>query len=388
MIKRDLTEKVLQALTYFPAVGIIGPRQVGKTTLLKLVQPHITTPVLYLDLERDSDRQRLAEPELFLAAHADKCVIIDEVQVMPNLLPLLRWLIDQDRRPARFLLTGSASPDLIRGSTETLAGRIAYFELTPFSLPEVASLVATDTHWFRGGFPEALLAPTPELSALWLENFVQTFLYRDVRLLGHEITIPAMERLLKVLASYNGQLIQYEGLCTSVGISLPTLKKYLDILEGSFLLRRLQPHLANLTKRLVRSPKLYLRDTGLLHRLLGVTDLVQLQGSPWLGASWEGYVIEQIARGVGKSWDFTFFRTQRGAEVDLLLKSPSGKLLMLEIKYSVNPSPARGFYEAATDLQPDARYVLIPGENVWDRSDGLRICGLLPFLEKELAKFG
>lgn len=387
MIKRDLTEKVLHALTFFPAVGIVGSRQVGKTTLLKLIQPQFSQPVLYLDLERDSDRQMLAEPELFLSAHTDKCVIIDEVQMMPNLMPLLRWLIDQDRRPARYLLTGSASPDLVRDNTETLAGRIAYFELHPFSLPEIAEVVSPETHWFRGGFPEALLAPTPAFSSMWMENFVQTFLYRDVRLLGHEITIPAMERLLKVLASYNAQLIQYEGLCTSVGISLPTLKKYLDILEGSFLLRRLQPHFANVTKRLVRSPKLYLRDTGLLHRLLNLTDLVQLQGSPWLGASWESYVIEQIARVAGKSWEFSFYRTQRGAEVDLVLKSPAGKLLMIEIKYSVNPSPSAGFHVSATDLQPDARYVIVPGENVWDRNDGVRVRGLLPFLRQELGKF-
>jgi uncharacterized protein len=381
MIERSITPKILEALTFFPSVGLVGPRQVGKTTLLKLIQPMLDQPVLFLDLERDSDLQRLGEAELFLSAHMDKCVIIDEVQTMPKLFPLIRWLIDQNRRPARFIFTGSASPDIVKNNTETLAGRITYFEVSPFSLLEVQSTIQTDTHWFRGGFPDALLAPSDFMTGMWLESFIETFLYRDIQLIGHEITVTAMERLLKILGSYNGQLLNYQNLSNSLDISVPTLKRYLDILEGSFMIRRLQPHHVNITKRLVKSPKIFIRDTGLLHSLLGLQSLVQLQGSHNLGSSWEAYVIEQIFRVFGKRWEYSFFRTQTGAEVDLVMKSPAGKLICIEIKYSVNPSPSKGFFVAIADLKPDEHYIIIPGHDFWERSNGLKVCGLSYFLQ-------
>jgi predicted AAA+ superfamily ATPase len=387
MIARSITPQIEEALTFFPVVGIIGPRQVGKTTLAKIIQQQIAKPTLFLDLERDTDLQKLAEPELYLQQHLDKCVIIDEVQNLPKLLPLLRWLVDQDRKPARFILTGSASPDIIRGSTETLAGRIAYFELTPFSLPEIISVKSQPGHWFRGGFPDALFAPNDRMTELWLGNFIETFLQRDLRRMGFDITIPAMDRLLKMLASLHGTLLNVEGISKSLGISTNTVKKYLDILEGSFLLRRLQPFHANLSKRLVRSPKIYLRDSGLLHRLLGVSTLDQLQGIVWLGTSWEGYVIEEIIRALGKSYEFTFFRTQTGAEVDLVIKTPQGKLALIEIKYSVNPVPSKGFYSAAEDLKPDFQYIILPEGEAWDRSMGVRVSGLSTFLKEELKNF-
>jgi hypothetical protein len=387
MIARSITPQIEEALTFFPVVGIIGPRQVGKTTLAKLIQQQIAKPTLFLDLERDTDLQKLAEPELYLQQHLDKCVIIDEVQNLPKLLPLLRWLVDQDRKPARFILTGSASPDIIRGSTETLAGRIAYFELTPFSLPEIINVKSQPEHWFRGGFPDALFAPNDRMTELWLGNFIETFLQRDLRRMGFDITIPAMDRLLKMLASLHGSLLNVEGISKSLGISTNTVKKYLDILEGSFLLRRLQPFHANLSKRLVRSPKIYLRDSGLLHRLLGISTLDQLQGSVWLGTSWEGYVIEEIIRALGKSYEFTFFRTQTGAEVDLVIKTPQGKLALIEIKYSVNPVPSKGFYSAVEDLKPDFQYIILPEGEAWDRSQGVRVSGLSTFLKEELKNF-
>jgi len=387
MIARSITPQIEEALTFFPVVGIIGPRQVGKTTLAKIIQQQIAKPTLFLDLERDTDLQKLSEPELYLQQHLDKCVIIDEVQNLPKLLPLLRWLVDQDRKPARFILTGSASPDIIRGSTETLAGRIAYFELTPFSLPEIISVKSQPEHWFRGGFPDALFASNDRMTELWLGNFIETFLQRDLRRMGFDITIPAMDRLLKMLASSHGTILNLEALSRSLGISTNTVKKYLDILEGSFLLRRLQPFHANLSKRLVRSPKIYLRDSGLLHRLLGVSTLDQLQGIVWLGTSWEGYVIEEIIRALGKSYEFTFFRTQTGAEVDLVIKTPQGKLALIEIKYSVNPVPSKGFYSAAEDLKPDFQYIILPEGEAWDRSQGVRVSGLSTFLKEELKNF-
>jgi predicted AAA+ superfamily ATPase len=384
MIERLITEKVKKALGVFPIIGIIGPRQVGKTTLAKMMEKEVGKPTVFLDLERSSDRQKLAEPELFLTQQTDKCVIIDEIQQMPELLPLLRWLVDQKREPARFILTGSSTPDLIRNNTETLAGRIAYFELTPFSLPEIKRVKTMQEHWFRGGFPLALLVDSDETSALWLENFIDTFLHRDIRSLGYEISIPAMSRLLKILASLHGQILTLSDVSNSMNISAKTLNKYLDILEGSFLIRRLSPYFHNTTKRLVRSPKLYFRDSGLLHNLLQISSLEQLHGSIFLGASWEGYVIEQIILAAGPKWQYDFYRTQGGTETDLVLSQPGGRKILIEIKYSVNPTPSRGFFESAVDLKPDFQYIIIPEGAAWMRNETQRVCGLEWFLEEEM----
>ncbi|MBX2927453.1 MAG: ATP-binding protein [Saprospiraceae bacterium] len=384
MIERRITEKVKKALTAFPVVGIIGPRQVGKTTLAKVLEDTLDKPTLFLDLERNSDRQRLAEPELFLTQQTDKCVIIDEIQNMPELLPLLRWLVDQQREPARFILTGSSTPDLIRNNTETLAGRIAYFELTPFTLPEIAGVSTMYEHWFRGGFPLSLLAESDEVSRMWLENFIDTFLQRDIRSLGYEISIPSMGRLLQVLASINGKTLNLTDVSNTMNINSKTLGKYLDILEGSFLIRRLPPYFHNASKRLVRAPKLYFRDTGLLHSLLQINSAERLHSTIFLGPSWEGYVIEQVISAAGASWQYDYYRTHAGAEADLVLWQPGGKKVLIEIKYSVDPTPARGFYESAAELKADHQYILIPeGEN-WMRNETQKVCGLEHFLKEEL----
>lgn len=385
IIHRDVLKKVEEALTFFPAVGIIGPRQVGKTTLVKILEKKLQKKTLFLDLERDSDRQKLSEPELFLQQYTEYCIIIDEVQNKPELMNLLRWLIDQNRVPARFILTGSASPDIIKGSTETLAGRIAYFELMPFSLVEIKDHKSLYEHWFWGGFPDALLAPNNQMSELWLENFTETFLQRDIRRIGYDITIPSMERLMKVLASSNGNLVNTEALSKSIGIGVNTIKKYLDILEGSFLVRRLLPYNINTTKRLVKSPKVYIRDSGLLHCLLGLHDFEGLQGHIGLGNSWEGYVIEQIIRVGGKSFDYFFYRTQSGSEVDLVIQGgKTACLVMIEIKYSVKANPSRGFYHAALDLQPQHQYVIVPEGDKWQHRESVWACGLETFLVQEL----
>jgi len=386
MIERHITEKVKKALTFFPVVGIIGPRQVGKTTLARRLESELKKPTLFLDLERHSDRQRLAEPELFLSQQTDKCVIIDEVQNMPELLPLLRWLVDQKREPARFILTGSSTPDLIRNNTETLAGRIAYFELTPFSLMEIQGKKTFHEHWFRGGFPLSLLAGSDEESRMWLENFIDTFLQRDIRSLGYEVSIPAMGRLMQVLASMNGKILTLKDVSNSLDLNTKTLGKYLDILEGSFLIRRLPPHLLNTTKRLVRSPKLYFRDSGLLHSLLHMESLERLHSTIFLGPSWEGYVIEQILSSAGAGWQTDFYRTHAGAEADLVLWQPGGKKALIEIKYSVTPTPSRGFYESASELKPDNQYIIVPEGEAWMRSETQKVCGLEYFLKEEMKR--
>ncbi len=384
MIYRFITEKVKKALNVFPVVGIIGPRQVGKTTLVRSLENALQKPTLFLDLERSSDRQKLADPELFLSQQTDKCVIIDEIQGMPELMPLLRWLVDQKREPARFILTGSSTPDLIRNNTETLAGRIAYFELMPISLPELAGVKTIYEHWMRGGLPLSILADSDETSEMWRENFVDTYLHRDIRSLGYEISIPVMERLMRVLASLNGKVLTLQDVSNSLDISTKTLGKYLDILEGSFVIRRLSPFFQNTTKRLVRSPKLYFRDSGLLHHLLQINSLNQLHGTIFHGMSWEGYVIEQIILAAGNKWQPDFFRTHAGAEADLVLSQPGGKIVMIEIKYSTDPTPSRGFYESAEALHPHAQYIIIPEGDAWMRNEVQKVCGLEHFLQFEL----
>lgn len=258
--------------------------------------------------------------------------------------------------------------------------------MPPFSLVEITNVKLQSEHWFRGGFPDALLAPNATLSAMWIENFIETFLHRDIRLIGFDIPIPTLELLLKGIASTSENILNVDSLSNTLGINTITVKKYLDILEGSFLLRRLQPYYVNTTKRLVRSPKVYIRDTGLLHRLISIRDLEQLQGSAWLGHSWETYVIEQIARVGGKSFEYSFYRTQAGAEVDLVLKGATGKITMLEIKYSSNAAPSKGFYSAVEDIKPDFQYVIVPEGDMWERNASIKVCGLLWFLTHEMEK--
>jgi len=384
MIERSITGKIKKALAAFPVVGIIGPRQVGKTTLAKILEAGLDKPTLFLDLERSSDVQRLAEPELFLSQQTEKCVIIDEIQNMPELMPILRWLTDQKREPARFILTGSSTPDLIRNNTETLAGRIAYFELTPFSLLEIKGKVSLHEHWFRGGFPLSLLAGSEEASQMWLENFIDTYLQRDIRSLGYEVSIPAMGRLMQVLASLNGKVLSLTDISNAMNISTKTLKKYLEILEGSFLIRLLPPYFHNTTKRFVRSPKLYFRDSGLLHSLLHIESIERLHSTIHLGPSWESYVIEQVIVAAGTKWQSDFYRTHSGAEADLILWQPGGKKIQIEIKYSVDPTPSRGFYEVASDLNPDLQYIIVPEGEAWMRNESQMVCGLEHFLRVEL----
>ncbi|WP_229598327.1 ATP-binding protein [Runella aurantiaca] len=388
LIERQIKEQVVKNLTYFPVVGIVGPRQVGKTTLSKIIQKNLNIPSLHLDLELDDDLYKLQNPQTYLQMHAEKCIIIDEIQRLPSLFPLLRALIDQDRRPARFIILGSASPEMIRHSSESLAGRIAYSELTPFSLLELQSTtIQQSTHWFLGGFPSALLAPSPDFSRIWLQNFIYTFIEKDIRLLGYDISIPTMDRLLKMLAHLHSAILNVSDISRSLGVSIPTVNKYLDLLEGGFLIRRLQPYFVNLGKRLVKTPKMYIRDTGILHSLASIPSYEALYANPLIGASWEGYVIEQIYRCVEpRSWNLYYYRTQVGAEVDLVLISPSGKMTCIEIKNTNTPKLSKGFHQCINDLQPHFQYVITPSSELLITAEGVIICSLLQFLKIELPK--
>ncbi len=387
MIDRLLSKKILRDLTWSPIVGLIGSRQVGKTTLVKHLQSAITKPTLYLDLELREDWFKLEDAQSYLSGHADKCIIIDEVQVRPELYALLRGLTDQRRDPARFILLGSAAPHIVKLNTETLAGRIAYHELAPFSFSEIQHQFSQEAHWLRGGFPGSLLAAEAFISRKWLDDFMETFIHRDLARLGFVVPSALLRNMLSMLAHLNGSMLNVSGLAASLGVSQPTANKYLDLLEGSFLVRRLPPFFANFGKRLAKSPKLYLRDSGLLHYLLRVFDMESLRGNPALGMSWEGYVIDQIIREAPEFSGFYYYRTQHGAEVDLLMITPSGKKVCIEIKFSVAPSISKGFYQSIEDLKPDLKYVITPGGEYFERGDGLRICPFSVFLKNELPSF-
>ena len=384
MIQRLITQRILRDLAWSPIVGLIGPRQVGKTTLARYLQTLMSKPTIYLDLELQEDWFKLEDAQSYLAGHVDKCVIIDEIQVRPELFALLRAMTDQKREPARFILLGSAAPYIVKLNTETLAGRIAYHELTPFSLSEIQTDSTQENHWLKGGFPGSLLASESLISRKWMDDFAETFIHRDLARLGFTIPAPLLRNMLSMLAHLNGSQFNANNLANSLGVSNPSIGKYLEILEGSFLIRRLPPYFKNFGKRLVKSPKLYVRDTGLLHYLLRIFDLEQLRGNPSVGASWEGYVIEQIIREAPEFSDFYYYRTQNGAEIDLIMITPKGKMACLEIKFSIAPSISKGFYLSIEDLNPDYKYIITPSGECFDRSDGLRICPLAYFLEKEL----
>ncbi len=382
MIQRGLQERILDDLSFFPVVAIVGPRQVGKTTLARVIQKNMNVNCLYLDLELNTDAEKLQNAESFLRSHADKCVIIDEIQQKPTLFNLLRALIDEDRRPARFIVLGSASPSLIRQSADSLAGRVSYVELTPFSLLEINTIYTQQQHWFKGGFPSSLLA-SDKFAQRWVDNFLTTFVERDLRQLGYQISANTLQKMLTLLASINGNLLNNNDLARSLGITGPTVSHYIDLLEGGFMVHRLPPYFANVSKRLVKSPKVYVRDSGILHRLLRLSSFDGLLGHAIVGASWEGYVIEEICRIAEPTTEFYFYRTQAGAEVDLLIILPNSKKLCVEIKFADVPVLSKGYYQSILDLSPDYQYVIIPQSELYLKNESIKVCGLLPFLTQE-----
>jgi len=383
MIHRSISQKILESLTWSPAVGIIGPRQVGKTTLVKHIAGQVKKPTIYLDLELTSDRKKLEDAESYLIGHENKCVIIDEVQLMPDLFALLRALIDRQREAGRFILLGSAAPHIVRQVTETLAGRITYYELFPFSRSEVSPIIDMKQHWLYGGFPEALLARHKQISRKWLDDFVETFIQRDLSRLGYTLPTSTMRRLITMLAHLNGDLLNASNLGRSLGITSPTVAKYLEILNGSFLVRQLPPFHVNLKKQLVKSPKIYLRDTGLLHHLLRIYDYEQLLSHPAVGNSWETFVIEQIIRESPEFSDFFFYRTRSGAEIDLLILRPDGKRWGIEIKFSNAPKVSKGFYYSLEDIQADRGFIITPGSETYPHK-GTKVGSLDWFLREVL----
>lgn len=388
MIERIKSEYIKKLLVYFPAVGIVGPRQVGKTTLVKNMMDSLAKPCQYFDLESPAVyRQINADPEWFFEQYQDQTVIIDEVQMMLSLFPVLRSLIDRQRVAARFILLGSASPEFLSKSSETLAGRIAYTELNPITVEEaVSSTIGLKLHWFRGGYPDALLAPDNEIWQIWQQNFIKTYIERDLGRLGMTANSVMLFTLLKMLTGIHGSLLNYAGLANSLQIDQRTLTRYMDILEHAFIVRRLQPWFINISKRLVKSPKLYFRDSGNLHYLADITDYQSLISHSVVGNSWEGYVVEQICCRLNNHVKPYFYRTTSGAEMDLVLVKGIEPMVSIEIKLSTANSITRGSTEALQDLKTKHNFIITTDGGDFLYRPEWRVCNVLEIMKylKEL----
>jgi uncharacterized protein len=378
MVKdRNILPLLQEYLSIFPAVGLLGPRQVGKTTLAKNLK--LEKDSLYLDLEKASDRAKLVDPELFLKAHADKTIILDEIQLMPELFAELRSLIDEQREPGRFILLGSASPDLIRKSADSLAGRIGYLELTPFYLGEIDS-DELQKLWIRGGFPLSFLAKTERESQLWRQNFIKTYLERDLAQIGLSTDPRLVERFWMMLANAQGGIWNAESFAKALGITRPTVNRYLEFLEGSFMVRVLAPFHQNIKKRLVKSPKVFIRDTGLLHALTGIDSMDALANLLMIGPSWEGFVIEQIIATLREEYEYYFYRTHQGAECDLLLVKNGVVKTAIEIKNTLSPKLSKGMQISMEDTGAEKGVIICRIEGGYPLSEKVKAMGLMEFL--------
>jgi predicted AAA+ superfamily ATPase len=360
MIKRLLETKIPELLRQFPAVAILGQRQVGKTTLAKNLIKQMDKESLYLDLELPADINRLSNPQMLFEENKGRCVVIDEIQRMPELFPILRAVIDRDRVPGRFIILGSASPGVLRNSSETLAGRISYTELSPFLLSEVKALSPGKKLWIRGGFPEPFLMEKEVPRFLWFSSFTRTYIERELPMLGLRAHPVQLNRLLSMLAFNQGQVLNVSKFSKALGVSSPTVSRYLDYLEQSYFIRRLPPYFINIRKRVVKSPKIYIRDSGILHHILGLENFNDVMGHPVAGESWEGFVIQQIISYYGNRFDYTFYRTQDGTECDLVISKGITVLACIEVKLSDAPHITKGFTISLRDLKPHHAFIIIP----------------------------
>lgn len=383
MYPRQPQQKLLRLLQQFPAVGLLGPRQAGKTTLA-FAQKALYPNALYLDLELPSAQRQLDDPEAFLMAHAQQLVILDEVQRMPELFAILRGVIDQRRRmnqpSGQFLLLGSVTGVLLQQSSESLAGRVAYVELPALQASEVfgalASVADLNALWVRGGFPLSWLAASDADSMTWREVFITTYLEKDIPALGPRIPATTLRRLWTMLAHHQGELLDQAKLASALAISGQTVSRYIDLLCDLMLVRRLPAWHGNVGKRLIRSPKVYVRDSGLVHALLGLSNLDAVLGHPVAGSSWEGFVVEQLVNAAPNA-QASFYRTSNGAEVDLVLTFRNQQTWVIEIKRSSAPTVSRGFHQAAVDLGAARKLLVAPVEQTYPMKEHIEAVDVL-----------
>ncbi len=377
MIERSLKKEISHSLKNFPVVGIIGSRQVGKTTLAKHLLKGYPN-ALYIDLELPSDNLKLYDPELFFTQNTDSLIIIDEIQRSPNLYPIIRAVVDQNRKPGRFLILGSASPDLIRQSSESLAGRIIYHELTGFTITEIKGIISKANHnlWLRGNYPLSYLAKSEDTSFKWRNSFIQSFLERDIPQLGIRIPSQQMRRFWTMVAHNHGRLWNASEIAKSLSVSPPTAKSYLDILTDTFVIRQLQPYSTNTKKRVIKSPKTYLRDTGILHALLHITNYDELISHPVVGFSWEGFAIEQIINTTKDRYQVYFYRTNAGAEIDLVLAKGNTPKIAIEIKFGLSPTLSKSFWNAYSDFHFEKAFVVYSGTEKYKIKKNVEVISL------------
>ena len=382
-IQRVLLHQLKKYLTVFPAVAILGPRQCGKSTLVKSLDQHFDG-LLYLDMQKESDLNKLSEPEIFFASNADKIICLDEIQLVPKLFSVLRSAIDSNRINGKFILLGSASQELLQHTSESLAGRIGMLHLSPFLINELNYLERFNLHkfWLRGGFPNSYLADNDENSAIWLENYIRTYIERDIPQLGFQIPALQLRRLLTMCAHNQGQQLNLSKLAESLGLTHPTIRRYIDLLEQTFIVRTIPPFEINIKKRLVKSPKVFVRDSGILHQLLAIPNFNSLLGNPVFGSSWEGMVIENIIVNM-PSWDYFFYRTATGDEIDLLLKK-GNQVIAIECKASDAPKVTKGFYRSLEVVKPNRTYIIAPTNDTYQLQENITVIGLENFLKLEL----
>ncbi|MDA3886598.1 MAG: ATP-binding protein [Candidatus Delongbacteria bacterium] len=378
-IKRNLTEKIKKYLTNIPIVALLGSRQSGKSTLVKQIVKQYKKSI-YLDLEKPSDLEKLKDPELFFEMYKDSLICLDEIQLLPDIFPVLRSVVDQNDRNGQFLLLGSASRDLVNKSSESLAGRIYYLELSPFTLTEIANSKKDKSLELltKGGYPRSYLSKDDSDSFVWRENFIRSYLEKDLPMLGFNLPVKKLERFWKMIAHSHGQLFNSSKIGESMGINYHTVRNYLDILEQTFIARILYPFEANIKKRLVKSPKVYIRDSGILHALLNIHSLDELLSNPIFGSAWEGFAIENIINSF-PNWEYFFHRTSHGSEIDLIMRNGQN-LIAVEFKASTSPKLTKGFWNALDDLGIDDAWVIAPVKDMYPIEERVKVSNLLNFI--------
>ena len=379
-IKRNITDTIIDRLKTNPAVALLGARQVGKSTIAGMIIEKFPSAI-YLDLERPADLNKLTDPEAFFQQFKDRLICLDEIQRSPEIFTILRGVIDRNKKNTQFLILGSASRDLIKQSSESLAGRISYIEITPFTQPEV-SFAPPDKHWLRGGYPRSLLAEKNETSIQWREDYIRTFLERDIPQLGFRIPANTLGRFWRMLSHSHGQVLNSSKLAGSMGVSSHTIRKYIDILEQTFIVRVLPPHTINTKKRLIKSPKVYIRDSGILHSLLGIETMEDLFANPVYGSSFEGFIIENILTGLSR-WQASYYRTSNGAEIDLILTKGT-RTIAVEIKSSTSPKVSKNFWSSIETIAPDKTYIIAPVEDTYPIAENVLVMPLHIFNNQSL----